>query len=286
MKPLFNVAGALGFVAVATQFVSASPTAAEPHDAAVWLVGSSDGAGFAGFPGGRGGASGRARERVPTSEFMARTTADPLRRYCVNLLSAKRPRTVLARKSTFRPRNCVGLFTPVFQAQAGQPGRGGDGGGFPGLPGGRGGESGAAGGRGGDGSGFLPGLPGGLGGRGPIATAPEDIAVDPLLVTYCVDVLQSRGRVTSEDFNPSDCAYYLLALDRMAIAKHRGGPLRPPSGSAQYGADGPDGPSIGGGVGGRGGRAGSGPGGGRGGAGGGGVGGGLGGAGGAGGASR
>src|SRR5215210_1679508 len=229
-----------------TQFVSAAPTAAEPHDAAVWLVGSSDGAGFAGFPGGRGGASGRARERVPTSEFMARTTADPLRRYCVNLLSAKRPRTVLARKSTFRPRNCVGLFTPVFQAQAGQPGRGGDGGGFPGLPGGRGGESGApGGGRGGDG-GYLPGLPGRPGGRGPIGAAPEDIAVDPLLVTYCVDVLQSRGRATSDDFIPSDCAYYLLALDRMAATQYRNDPLRSPPASTQSGADGP---SIGGGVG-------------------------------------
>jgi hypothetical protein len=110
---------------------------------------------------------------------------------------------------------------------------------------------------------------------------PEEVAVDPLLVTYCVDVLQSRGRAISDDFIPSDCAYYLLALDRIAAAQRRGDPLRPPSG---YGADGPDGPSVGGGVGGRGGRAGSGPGGGRGGAGGAGVGG-TGGAGGSGGSS-
>jgi hypothetical protein len=282
VKPLFKIAGALGCMALATtQFVSAAPTAADADNAAVWLIGSSDGAGFRGFPDGQGSASGRARDRVPTSEFMGRMTADPLRRYCVGVLGAKRPRAVLARKSAFRPRDCVGLFAPVFQAQAGQPGRGGDGGGFPGLPGGRGGESGApGGGRGGDG-GYLPGLPGG---RGPIGAAPEDIAVDPLLVTYCVDVLQSRGRATSDDFIPSDCAYYLLALDRMAAAKHHGDPSRPPSGSTQYSADGPDGPSIGGGIGGRGGRAGSGPGGGRGGAGGGGIGG-VGGAGGAGGAS-
>lgn len=283
MKPVLKVIGALGCVAIATEFVSAAPTPANRDNASGWLVASDNGGGLMGFPGGQGGASDRARQRELTAEFMALTTTDPLPRYCVAILGAKRPKTALARKSSFRPRDCAELFNPVIQAQAGQSGRGGDGGGFPGLPGGRGGDSGAPGGSRGRDGGFLRDGPGG---RGPIATAPEDIAVDPLLLSYCVDVLESQGRATSDDFTPSDCAYYLFALDRMAAGGQRGDSWRRPSGSAQYGADGSDGPSIGGGVGGRGGRAGSGPGGGRGGGGGAGVGGGLGGAGGAGGASR
>jgi hypothetical protein len=274
VKPLFKAAGALGLVALAAQIMTAVPIAAEPDDATIWLVRSSE---EAGFPGGRGGASGHASDQIPTSGSMVRTSADPLRRSCIGILGANWPGTVLDHEAALRPRDCVELFALVFQAQVGQPGRGGDGGGFPGLPGGRGGDSGAPGGS------FLPGLPGGLGGGGRMGVGPEDIAVDPLLVAYCIDVLQSRGRVTSDSFIPADCAYYLLALDRVMATKHRSDPLRSPSGSAQYGADGP---SIGGGVGGRGGRAGSGPGGGRGGAGGAGIGGGMGGAGGAGGASR
>lgn len=246
MKPIFTIVGAVSFMAFASCFVNAAPTAADPN----------------------------ARVR----------SAEPLRRYCVDVLGAKRPRAALGHRA-FHPLDCIGLFYAASDAEPGQPGRGGDGGGFPGAPGGRGGESGApGGGRGGDGGSVLFGLPRGPGGRGAVGPAPEDLAVDDAFVDYCVKVVQSRGRVTSDDFVPSDCAYYLMALDR--LSKYRSDGKAPPA-SAKSGSakDGSDGPSVGGGVGGRGGRAGSGPGGGTGGAGGAGVEG-FGGAGGAGGASR
>lgn len=242
MKPVFTIIGAVSFVAFASYFVNAAPTAADPRD------------------------------RVHAA-------GDPLRRYCVDVLGGRGPRAALARKSGFHPLDCVGLFTVAADAEPGQPGRGGDGGGFPGAPGGRGGESGAAGGRGGDGGSILLGLPR-RGARGAIGPAPEDLAVDEEFVSYCVSVLQRRGRVASDDFMPSDCAYYLMALDRLSRYPSA---AKPTPGSAKEGRDGP---SISGGIGGRGGKAGSGPGGGAGGAGGAGVESGLGGAGGAGGASR
>ena len=115
---------------------------------------------------------------------------------------------------------------------------------------------------------------------------PNDIAVEQHIIAYCMDVLQSRGRTTSDDYRPSDCAYYLLAIDRLVSTNRRGDFVRPKQDASRSGIDGRDGPSIDGGIGGRGGRAGTGPGGGRGGAGGVGLGGGVGGAGGAGGPSR
>jgi hypothetical protein len=240
VKPVFTIVGAAGFVALANYLVNSPVIAAPPSDSV----------------------------RGETS----------LRRYCADFLGGKRTRADLARKSDFHPRDCIALFVPGVgvEARGGQPGRGGDGGGFPGVPGGRGGESGALGGRGGEGGSILFGRSGD--GPVPIGPPPEELAGDPEFISYCTKILQSRRRATSSDFMPSDCAYYFLALDRLAK-------LRPGKSSAS-GKDGPDGPSINGGVGGKGGRAGSGPGGGAGGAGGPGAEGGLGGAGGAGGASR
>lgn len=172
-----------------------------------------------------------------------------LRNYCVDVLGSMRPRHAVLKTDAFRPIDCTNFF--VF-AQAGQPANGSDGGSLPGLPGGSGGQSGAS-------SGVA--------------------AADPLLMTYCIDVLQSRGRTTSKEYALSDCAYYFLGLDHMAATRRGNGAahLIPDNGA--------DGPSLKGGVGGKGGQAGSGSGGGKGGAGGAGVSGGVGGNGGEGGAS-
>ena len=282
MKTLSMLALALGCAALATSFVVKAASDSELSGAGVELEGSSDAASLPGFPGGRGGASGHSAGGLPRSDLVTHGYPEPLRRYCVEIFREDRQASGIAGPSAFRPGDCVGLF--VTLAQSGQPGRGGDGGGFPGFPGGRGGESGGpGGGRGGDG-GSLPGLPGGRGSQS--GAALDDIAVAPSLVAYCIEVLRTRGWTTSDEYAPSDCAYYLLALDRLTVMKRRGDLALPKQGASRSGRDGPDGPSIQGGIGGRGGRAGSGPGGGRGGAGGIGVGGGAGGAGGAGGSSN
>jgi hypothetical protein len=269
---------ALGCAALATPLVNAASNSTVPSGPALERGGSSD---DANLPGEGDGASAHDGS-VPT-DFVS-GYADTLERYCEDVFRDRRQESAIAASSAFRPGDCVGLF--VTLAQYDQPARGGDGGGFPGLPGGRGGESGGpGGGRGGEGGSLsLPGLPSRRGGTSGVT--PNDIKVEPALITYCMDVLQSRGRTTSDDYRPSDCAYYLLALDRLVPTNRRGDLVRPKQDASRSGIDGRDGPSIDGGIGGRGGRAGTGPGGGRGGAGGIGVGGGIGGAGGAGGPSR
>ena len=270
---------ALGCAALATPLVNAASNSTVPSGPALERGGSSD---DADVPGGVDGASEHTAVSVPT-DFVT-GYADTLERYCEEVFREHRQESAIAGSFAFRPGDCVGLF--VTLAQYDEPARGGDGGGFPGLPGGRGGESGSSGGgRGGVGGSLsLPGLPSRRGGTSGVT--PNDIAVEPALIAYCMDVLQSRGRTTSDDYRPSDCAYYLLALDRLISTNPRGDLVRPKQDASRFGVHGRDGPSIDGGIGGRGGRAGTGPGGGRGGAGGIGLGGGVGGAGGAGGPSR
>ncbi|MGF3022109.1 hypothetical protein ACQVP2_04670 [Methylobacterium aquaticum] len=193
------------------------------------------------------------------SDRLGRTASDDsLRSYCVATLQSPGSRVPL-RSASRRPSDCIPLLATRRQAQAGEAGRPGRGDG--GM---------AADFRDGE-----PGLP-------PLFERSGEPRSD--LIAYCTALLQSRGRRFADaEFSGSDCAYYMLWLERSQTAR-AGRPGRP--GSSQRGADGPDGASIDGGVGGAGGRAGSGPGGGRGGAGGAGVGGGLGGAGGAGGSGR
>jgi hypothetical protein len=271
---------ALGCAALATPLVNAASNSTVLSDTALERGGSSNDADLRGDG---DGALEHAAGGVPRSDFVT-GHADTLRRYCEEIFREHRQESAIAGSSAFRPGDCVGLF--VTLAQYDQPARGGDGGGFPGLPGGRGGESGGpGGGRGGEGGSLsLPGLPSRRGGTSGVT--PNDIAVEPALIAFCMDVLQSRGRTPSDDYRPSDCAYYLLALDRLISTNPRGDLVRPKQDASRFGVHGRDGPSIDGGIGGRGGRAGTGPGGGRGGAGGIGLGGGIGGAGGAGGASR
>ncbi|WP_205824721.1 hypothetical protein [Methylobacterium terricola] len=199
-------------------------------------------------------------------------SGDSLLTYCIATMQSPGARVHL-RAASRRPSDCLSLFATTRQAQLaepGQPARGGDGGSVLEAQGGRGGRSGVP----ADARDAEPGLP-------PLFERGE---VRSDLIAYCTSLLQTRGRRPADpEFSGSDCAYYMLWLERNQMA--RGGRAGRP-GSSQRAADGPDGPSIDGGVGGAGGRGGSGPGGGRGGAGGAGVSGGVGGAGGAGGSSR
>ena len=69
----------------------------------------------------------------------------------------------------------------------------------------------------------LPGLPDGTETAAPARLAPESIAVDPKLVNWCLSLLESRGPAqrpaqdNSSNFEHADCAFYFMALDRLAV---------------------------------------------------------------------
>lgn len=244
----------------------ASPAADIPANSAKMnptfhLAGASDGAGFPGLPGGKGGASGSAMHKK-----YAAANNDRLMAYCYDLMDAARKGSAtMPDHDDYTPADCMAMAS---QAEPGQPGRGGDGAGFPGLPGGKGGASGA---------------PGWSGRANPYPDMGDDDDAD--LADYCFDLMDSvqRGIApepddSGNDFEPSDCQRYFASTAPG---------MRGKDGADGYGykRDGADGPSLFGGQGGQGGNAGSGIGGGSGGAGGAGIGGGTGGKGGAGGSA-
>ncbi|ACL63220.1 putative translational initiation factor (plasmid) [Methylobacterium nodulans ORS 2060] len=231
----------LGTVGLMGVLAHAAPVPSVSRGGLATPAGSSDGAGFPGLPGGRGGAPGRigTPSRSPTPSDPAE-----LRQYCVALLKG----TAAEVPSLYHPEDCATLFGTA--AEPGQPGRGGNGAGLPGLPGGRGGRSGVI--------------------------APSASGVSDPLAGYCQDLLTHPGQaVPPGDMTLSDCQEYLTGLDpttsRRAVNGSKKSGADGPSLSGGIGgrgglagagpgggSGGAGGAGIGGGVGGRGGPGGSG----------------------------